>query len=285
MPDSPLISIVLPTYNGERFLEQSIRSCLDQTWSPLELIVVDDASTDSTSDIVTRMAGADSRIHILRHEHNRRLPAALNTGFTHARGEFLTWTSDDNYYRPEAIAEMVAVLRDQPDVDVVYADYTVIDEDGTPVRRQKVKEFTALVHRNCIGACFLYRRRVQAVVGNYDERHFVAEDYDFWLRASVRCRMVPLHKDLYGYRDHRASLTQIHADGRGRKAADAALAANLPRLPWLTRTDKAEAFITLARHARWWGANRDVWRYLLRAGFYSPGRLMQFLISRRKENA
>ncbi|MFA5864849.1 MAG: glycosyltransferase [Phycisphaerae bacterium] len=282
MPHNPLVSIVLPTFNGERFLEQAIRSCLDQAYRPIEVIVVDDASTDSTARIVDRMAKEDSRVQIIRHERNRKLPAALNTGFASVKGEFLTWHSDDNYYLPNAIAEMVNFLRTQPDVDVIYTDYTVLDEEGNRIRKQKARNFEELAHKNCIGPCFLYRRRVQERVGEYSENYFLAEDYDFWLRASVQCKMVPMHQDLYCYRDHKKSLTQVHSDGRGRKACDAVLANNLPKLWWLDRGAKAEAFLTLARYARWREENHLAARLLLRAGFYSPVRFFRFMLANRK---
>ncbi len=80
-PSSPLISIVLPVHNGSQYLAESIQSCLDQTMADWELVVVDDASTDLTPDIVAKFAAADARIRCVRHQINRRLPAALNTGF------------------------------------------------------------------------------------------------------------------------------------------------------------------------------------------------------------
>lgn len=99
--NSPKVSIVLPTYNGARYLRQSIDSCLGQTYRNLELIVVDDASTDTTPEIIRSYQ--DPRIRVIRHEKSKMLPESLNTGFRAVSGDYLTWTSDDNYYVPEAI--------------------------------------------------------------------------------------------------------------------------------------------------------------------------------------
>ena len=99
------MTIVLPTYNGDRYLGESIASCLGQTYSSLELLVVDDGSTSDIRGIVE--AAKDDRIRYIRHPENRGLSMALNTGFAASRGEYLTWTSDDNRYHPEAIARMV----------------------------------------------------------------------------------------------------------------------------------------------------------------------------------
>src|SRR5262245_61923913 len=95
----PSVSIVLPTYNGSRFLAESIQSCLDQTYPDFELIIVDDCSTDVTPAIIAEFSARDSRVHTVRHEKNKKLPGALNTGMALSRGRFLTWTSDDNLYR------------------------------------------------------------------------------------------------------------------------------------------------------------------------------------------
>ena len=106
----------------------AIQSCLDQTYPNWELIIVDDASTDDTPVRIAQYVAGDSHLRSVRHETNRRLPAALNTGFSQAKGDYLTWTSDDNCYRPNALTEMVAFLESEPEVDIVYTDYTEIDE-------------------------------------------------------------------------------------------------------------------------------------------------------------
>ena len=95
---SPKISVVLPVYNGERYLRESLDSILAQTMGDFELIVVDDCSTDATSVILAEYAVRDSRIRIIRNAENQKLPRSLNIGFAEARGEYLTWTSDDNVY-------------------------------------------------------------------------------------------------------------------------------------------------------------------------------------------
>lgn len=184
MTNSPLVSIVLPTYNGSRYLDQAIQSILNQTYSNWELIIVDDGSNDDTPNIISRYVAIDSRIRSIRHPINRKLPAALNTGFAQAKGEFLTWTSNDNCYRPNALAIMVSFLEAHPDVGIVYTDYSVIDEGGNVIDYREAKPFTEIVRRNCIGPSFLYRRQVQEKVGPYSEELFLSEDYDFLVTSS-----------------------------------------------------------------------------------------------------
>ena len=98
-----LVSIVLPTFNGEEFLAQSIESVLKQSYKNLELIIVNDCSTDSTPRIIEEFAKKDSRIKIIHNAINQKLPRSLNIGFNAASGEYWTWTSDDNYYLENAI--------------------------------------------------------------------------------------------------------------------------------------------------------------------------------------
>ncbi|HID78548.1 MAG TPA: glycosyltransferase [Planctomycetaceae bacterium] len=204
---APTISVVLPTHNGSRYLDQAVQSVVDQTWGDWELILVDDASTDDTPAKVDAWAGRDARIRAIHEENNRGLPAALNEGFRGAAGAFLTWSSDDNWYAPQAFGRMLQVFRRQPDVDVVYAGMMAVDEAGNPVGPLPARPPEDLAVCNCVGGCFLYRRRVAEGLGGYCEELYLAEDYDFWLRASLQFRLQPLDDLLYYYRHHSRSLT------------------------------------------------------------------------------
>ena len=121
----------------------------------------------------------------------RKLPAALNTGFAEARGEFFTWTSDDNLFRPLAFREMVAALGQDSTLDVVYCDYAFSDSNGRLTGARRVGLPRALVYGNVVGACFLCRRNVHETLDGYDESLFLAEDYDFWLRCAASFAMLP----------------------------------------------------------------------------------------------
>ncbi len=202
--DSPKVSIVLPTYNGARYIRQSIDSCLRQTHRNLELIVVDDHSTDETSRIVESYD--DARIRLLRHETNRGLPHALNTGFAEAGGECLTWTSDDNLYADNAIARMLEFLR-RGQYGLVYCDYHEFTEDNlNQPKLIRLPDEPALDRDNYIGACFLYLRQAKEAVGIYDPDTLLCEDYDYWIRVSQKYRLGHLGEPLYFYRRHASAL-------------------------------------------------------------------------------
>jgi glycosyltransferase involved in cell wall biosynthesis len=260
--DRPLISIVLPVLNGARYLRQSIESCLDQSYDSIELILVDDGSTDSTLAIFEEYLRKDRRVRVFSHANNRGLPHALNTGFAAAAGQYLTWSSADNYYRQHAMARMVEVLEEDSKVDFVYSDLTILDSQDHFVEHWIAGKVQDLVLINRIGACFLYRRKVHEVLGKYAEDMFLAEDYDFWLRASVCFQMVPIHEDLYCCRDQQNSLS-VGFGERCLAVSDRCLERNLPTLTWATRPDKASAYFMLARRAQL----RREWRHACRLAF------------------
>ena len=245
----PLISIVLPVYNGEQDLAQAIQSVLDQTYPHWELLIVDDASSDNTPQIAQRYAETDTRIRYLRHTQNKKLPAALNTGFRAAQGTFFTWTSDDNLYRPHALETLLEFLLQHPQVDVVYSDYTALYEEQNVSRRITVQPPRFLVRKSVVGACFLHRREVYDVLGGYDEQLFLVEDYDFWLRASQRFHLAPLHEDLYLYRFHSGALTAQHRLEIMQRREEI-LVRHLPNLPWANRVDLARGYLHLGEVAR-----------------------------------
>lgn len=249
MNQTPLVSIALPTYNGSKYLAHSVRSCLDQTLRNWELIIVDDASTDDTAEKIAELSRGESRIRVIRHTVNQKLPAALNTGFALAAGTYLTWISDDNLFRPQALAEMAAFLEANPQVGLVYSDYSLINENGEETQRRRVAENDQLYAVNCVGPCFMYRHAVMEEVGEYARDLFLAEDYDYWLRVSAKFRLAALHRDLYLYRAHPQSLTSSRRD-RVHHAEAAALFRNLPRLGWVSDELKAEAFLRRALRAR-----------------------------------
>jgi glycosyltransferase involved in cell wall biosynthesis len=209
MKNDPLVSVVLPTYNGRRYLAESIQSCLDQTYQNWELIIVDDCSTDDTPAIIERFARQDARVVPVRHEKNRRLPGALNTGFARSRGEYLTWTSDDNLYEPDALELMVRYLEAEPSTGLVYCDERWIDDEGEERGLCLKAEPDELRNRNCINACFLYRRAVYEAVGEYDPAMFLIEDYEYWLRVAKQFRIAHLRGATpYRYRWHAGSLSR-----------------------------------------------------------------------------
>lgn len=206
---SDLISIVLPVYNGERFLRASIDSVIAQTYQDWELLVVDDCSTDSTATIVSEYVQRDSRIKYFKNEVNLRLPRNLNRGFSLAKGDYLTWTSDDNVFRPTALEKMYNALKADPESQFAYASCDITDEEDNVIEYMMLYPGIEkrAVGQNPVGACFLYTREVYETVGEYDPDTLYVEDFDYWQRIFMRFKVVPIYEILYSYRSQKGALT------------------------------------------------------------------------------
>jgi glycosyltransferase involved in cell wall biosynthesis len=187
MKNSLLISIVLPTYNGAKYLRKSIESCIQQTYQNIELIIVNDCSTDETATIIQEYMCKDKRIKVISNNENRKLPGSLNIGFNRAKGDLFTWTSDDNVYAPNAIQKLLENITENTNTDIVYSSYYFIDEQGNKLDTYGFSPEN-LLFKCAPGACFLYKRKVHEQLNGYDETKFRMEDMDFWLRAATLFR-------------------------------------------------------------------------------------------------
>lgn len=204
----PLISIILPVYNGEKFLKDSISSCLNQTYTNIELIIVDDCSTDNSLRIAQNFKLKDSRVQIIENESNRKLPYSLNIGHKVSKGELITWTSDDNVYHINALEIMHKKIF-QDSVDLVYCDYLILNQESKIIGQSRLKELEYLLFYGVVGACFLYKKELFCRNNGYREDLYLVEDYDFWLRALKHSifRKIDIPA-FYFYRYHPLSLTE-----------------------------------------------------------------------------
>jgi glycosyltransferase involved in cell wall biosynthesis len=206
------VTVVLPTYNGARYIAQALDAILSQTYRDLEVIVVDGGSTDGTLDLVASYH--DARIRILHQDGNvGRLPGALNLGFADAKGTYLTWTQDDDCFSPCAIQTLAEYLDQNPEVDFAYCDYGLADEAGHPIRCIAVQPPEFLRESNCVGHCFLFRRKVYERVGEQNTADaYLVHDYEYWVRVSLdfTMRVCPVSEPLYFHRMHSANLSSKH---------------------------------------------------------------------------
>ena len=232
-----MISVILPVYNCEKYLEEAVNSVLSQTYTNLELIIVDDGSTDNSGKIADSFM-ADDRVRVI-HQKNMKLPKALNNGFGAARGEFLTWTSADNRMLPTCLEILTTELARDIECDMVYGNMRLIDENGNILRGYGWYEFPPLsgnvilpdstdslntVANNTIGAAFLWRRSAECVLNGHSEHKFMLEDYDYFMRMNslFSIRHTVHKKPIYEYRFHSDSLT-AHDEELGITASRPAL--------------------------------------------------------------
>ncbi len=217
-----LVSVVLPVYNGEKYIGKSIESVLNQSYQYLELIIVNDGSTDNTRAIIENYQ-QDKRVKIINQE-NRRLPGALNRGFEEARGEFYTWTSADNIMLEGCTKTMVEELEANKDADMVYGNMYLMDFEDNRITGHGWFEFPVgsgnvilpdstlllnTVANNTIGAAFMYRAGAECVLGGYSNRLYLLEDYDYFMKMNslFKIRHISKKEPVYAYRMHKDSLT------------------------------------------------------------------------------
>lgn len=203
----PKISVILPVYNGERYLRDSIESVLNQTYKDFEFIIVDDCSTDSTASIAQGYARLHSNITYVKNETNLKLPEALNKGFLLATGDYWTWTSCDNLYFPHAFERLAKELDQNSEIGLIYSSMHLIDETSQIAGYIEAGPSEDLILRNVVGASFMYRSSVAKKIGSYNKKMFLCEDYEYWLRISIASRIKPISECLYKYRCHSGSLS------------------------------------------------------------------------------
>ena len=125
----PLVSICIRNFNCEKFLSYAIESALAQTYPHIEVIVLDDGSTDRTPEVLRAWAGRDERIVVITSLENQGIPAALNVGLRHARAPYVARLDSDDIMMPRRLAAQAAVLESQPDVVLVSCAYEIMDSD------------------------------------------------------------------------------------------------------------------------------------------------------------
>lgn len=209
---SPQISVLMPAYNAAKFIEESIKSILNQTFKDFELIIVDDASQDNTWKIITRLAKKDSRMRIYRNRYNLYIAGNRNRLLTLARGEFIAWQDADDISMPTRLAKQYEFLKPNKDVGIVGAYLQFFDgvkslsirkyllEDSslrrTIFRFSPVAQPVAMIRKEC----FVY-------AGLYNLNYPPAEDLDMSFRIGRKYKFANLPEVLLRYRVSPGSAT------------------------------------------------------------------------------
>jgi len=236
MENSPLVSIVVPSFNQARFLPAALDSVMFQDYPSLELIICNHGSSDNTSELIASFVQSvehDEVSFLKRYEsscpdnpfvrqYEKRYPsgrkiivcegeeniggtASYNEGFKRASGVFCTYLVGDDYFLPTAISDMVSALR-KPGIDFVYADMLVVDDCGCILQYLKKPNYSfssCFVDWFHLGVCRLYYRAFHEKVGFFDQSYRNANDYDMYLRFAMKgCRFAHIPKPLYCVRSH-----------------------------------------------------------------------------------
>jgi glycosyltransferase involved in cell wall biosynthesis len=210
----PEVSIVVPVYNGEKFLSQCLSSLTAQTYRDIEIIVVDDGSTDNTPAIVDKFSFFRNLTYIKK--ENGGTGSALNVGHGVARGKYITWCSADNVYFPPFVETFIkgftALEAQNAPVELVYSDFCYISEDGKRIQDvlhkqpQKPKD---LIQGYDIGMSFMYTKALWEKTGGYWNR--ICEDYHWCVRAAQHTNFALIQGVLAAFRVHGGQLTGSNA--------------------------------------------------------------------------
>jgi glycosyltransferase involved in cell wall biosynthesis len=239
----PLVSVVTPSYNQAQFLEETIRSVLEQDYEPIEYVVVDDGSTDGSLDIAERHA---DRLTLVRQE-NAGQAAAINRGFERTRGELIGYLNSDDTLLPAAIATMVAELERDPELLLVYGDAYYTDGQSNRTGYLAAREFdVAQMLRACdnhvVQPSTLWRREAWESLGPFDLGAYYFFDFEFFVKFPPE-RVRRLELPLSTYRIH-AAAKSTGTDGSRLAEDHARLAEHLP-----TREGRSNALLLGAEFA------------------------------------
>jgi glycosyltransferase involved in cell wall biosynthesis len=185
-----LVSIIIPVYNGEKYLRECIDSALTQSYQPAEVIVVDDCSTDETWQIIESYG---DKIAKYRHagNANKGTAAALNTGIRASKGEFIRWLSADDVMLPNGLSKVFTWLNERNESvedSIFYTSYDIIAQDGSLIKKKLASQKPASKLWTGYfgnGSTTLIHKKVFEKVGLFDETLPHTEDLEFWLRATM----------------------------------------------------------------------------------------------------
>ncbi|MGI9146217.1 MAG: glycosyltransferase family 2 protein [Chloroflexota bacterium] len=243
----PTVSVIVPSHNYGRFLSQSVGSALAQTYVDLEVIIVDDGSTDDTPAVTERLA-SDCRVRAVRLPHRSGPSAARNAGLASARAPYVAMLDADDWWALDKLAPQLKLLQENSDLGLVHSLATLVSVDGTliypaPWQASRFSRaflsapvtgtaLPALLLNNTVAtSSVLVRHSLLDAVGGYDETLAVCEDWDLWLRLAGRTRFGWIGEWSVHVRRHGAN---THLDVDGMVRASLRVVADFPHkvVPW-----------------------------------------------------
>jgi glycosyltransferase involved in cell wall biosynthesis len=205
------VSVLMSVYNGEKFLRESIESILDQTFKDFEFLIIDDASTDSSKEII--LSYSNPRIRLVENATNLGLTKSLNIGLKLAQGEFVARMDSDDVSLPERLEKQIAFLDKHPDFALAGSSSETIDENGNVIRlNQESFSPEEIFYRLHFGNVFphasvMFRKGAVGSIGGYDETFLQAQDFDLWNRLSKKFPIGKLDDILIRWRDSKRNIS------------------------------------------------------------------------------
>ena len=196
----PEVSIIIPAYNSERFIERSIRSCINQTFNEhnYEIIVIDDGSTDLTPTICTDYI---KYIKFHRYTKNRGLPTAINIGIRYARSRYVVRVDSDDYIHEDFLKVLHLFMSLNSNLQAAACDYMIVDNGENAIERINCNEYP-------IGCGIMFRKERLIEIGLYDETFTMAEEVDLRMRFIKNWPIYRVKLPLYRYMRHGENMTE-----------------------------------------------------------------------------
>lgn len=231
---NPLVSVIIPCFNSTRYLAEAIESVLGQSYTNLEVLMVDDCSTDGTVDMIKGYQHRDARIRLIQRRTRGGRPAITkNTGLEHVTGEYVCFLDHDDYYHPERIEILLQLLQTHPDCVAAFHDIDLVDAQGNFLARylegfpEKAQNYLKAENNGIyvsnddffafqsIKYAAMHTISVMVSLNKlsinnimYDTRYTVCDDTDLWIRLGMAGRLVYTERQLAYYRQHETNITR-----------------------------------------------------------------------------
>jgi len=210
---SPVISVVLPVYNAEKYIAIAIESVLDQTFSDFEFIIVDDCSTDASWEIIQKYSKRDKRIVALRNEVNLKGCNTLNKGLKLAKGKYIARMDNDDRCYPDRFEKQFNFMESHPEVGIVGGSMELIDESGNLIGKRTYNLSDSEIRKNIFRyspfshPLVMIRKSVLDKVGYYNPDHAPSDDYDLYFRLGMVSQFANMSDVILQYRMVHGSMT------------------------------------------------------------------------------
>ncbi len=208
---TPNVSVIIPVYNSEKYIEETLKSVFAQSYKDFEVIVVDDGSTDNTAKV---LSGYKDKLIYIRKE-NEGISIARNTGIAHALGKYVAFIDHDDIWYPEKLGEQITLLEYNRNAHLCFSDAYLIDEKGKRNGRlfNICPPFKGMVFKQLLMGNFIpiltavVRKEILKETGLFDPEYKMVEDWDFFIRVAKQYPVIFIDSPLAGYRVHTGSFS------------------------------------------------------------------------------
>ena len=215
---TPLVSVLIPCYNAEKYLESAIRSILSQSYTNLEVIVINDCSTDSSLDLLMRLASEDARIKIVNNEENLKIVRTLNKGVKLCNGEFIARMDADDLALPLRIEKQVDFLLKNPSIDILGTLFNTFTDKHpqkfslhtNPLHDNELRGYMLFKSGICHPSAMIRKRVFTELELHFELQYLHVEDYAFWSKALYKTKIANLGEPLLLYRVHEDQISTLN---------------------------------------------------------------------------